>query len=137
MHLDYDELQPLILVCSSWKTLIEELLYLETIPISEGRFREATVVFREFHIYRTACKDMISLNYPSGKINNNIWRLSEPSFIEFLYKLYWITHTDIFYRTHEEPVKAMWGAILAMTESNISVDDFSKRELEDEFVNLL
>lgn len=129
-YLPYDDLCQSKRVCSSWKALIDKILHMETIPVSEKRLADAMTVFSEFHIYRTSCKDMFDPDYINGQLRDRKWTFVHPSRRRFLKELYYMDET----RHYKDLEKTVWTTILVLTESDYTVDDFRNRNRKDKFV---
>lgn len=143
-YLEYEDLCPLKLVCSNWKGRIEEILQIENVPVSKERFEDATNIFREwyngcrrFHMYRAqySIKNMISPTYINKQTTDYIYTISNVEYTKVLELLQWHSkHGGAYSDRSEDPVGATWRTVLAMTESNYSVDGLRDKDFNDECV---
>lgn len=138
-NLEYTDLCRWKSVCSYWCRLIEEILQLESISVSNEKFKEATNIFctdefREFHIYHAPyeIKDMISCTYINRQTNNNIQIIHELEHIE-IFEILLSETADA--DTCNDPIGSIWRTVLAMMDNeDCTVDELRNKNYKSEYV---
>lgn len=147
-NIDSESLYDLRAVCSYWRDMIEEILDIQQLQVSDERFVNATYIFDRWKKYSNGRYNFsihrapYSIKNIVGKtvigIHTNDWILD----------LYEITHVDVLEELEcyalnggaysrsrcEDVLGSTWRTILAMTETQYSVEELRDKSFTDEVV---
>lgn len=144
-NIDSQDLYDLMTVCSYWNSMIQDLLDIQKLQMTNERFTNAVNIFEKwkdqsngsykFSIYRApySVKNIISKAVIAKHVDDGVYELSEINFLETLEELaYYAQHGGAYCGGCEDVNGSVWRTISAMTE--YSVNELMGKSLTDETV---
>lgn len=146
-NIDVQDLYSLKGICSYWNSIIQELLDIKRLQVTDERFTNAINIFDswekhsngryKFSIYRApySIKNIISKAMIANHTDDYLYTLSEITFTEVIEKLELNAKQGGAYCDGcEDVIGSVWRTILAMTEMNYSVEELRSKRFTDRIV---